>query len=200
MAITVNLMLKAKHNVSYWHTKSIQTYDVPDANLIKFRWRDYDFWLKPTRKNLKKSQQLLLEERSSGYFLKMDKVAAELSKMSFWLLEDEIYIANDNDVTLDDVVALLNVAANRRKLQLEKAHTLQSMASKLESKPLRQGIPQAVRMEVWQRDRGRCVECESQEKLEFDHVIPVSMGGSNTARNIQLLCELCNRVKGASLG
>ncbi len=48
---------------------------------------------------------------------------------------------------------------------------------------------------VWRRDGGRCVECASQERLEYDHIIPVSKGGSNTARNIQLLCEKCNRQK-----
>jgi hypothetical protein len=47
-------------------------------------------------------------------------------------------------------------------------------------------IPQAVRREVWRRDQGRCVECGSQERLEYDHIIPVSKGGSNTARNVQL--------------
>lgn len=48
---------------------------------------------------------------------------------------------------------------------------------------------------VWKRDQGECVQCGSNEKLEFDHIIPVSKGGSNTARNIQLLCENCNRKK-----
>lgn len=61
-------------------------------------------------------------------------------------------------------------------------------------------IPVEVRREVWRRDLGRCTVCGSRERLEFDHVIPVSMGGSNTVRNIQLLCESCNRSKGANLG
>jgi hypothetical protein len=60
-------------------------------------------------------------------------------------------------------------------------------------------IPDDVKMFVWNRDGGKCVKCGSQEKLEYDHVIPLSKGGSNTARNIQLLCEKCNRSKGGSI-
>ncbi len=60
-------------------------------------------------------------------------------------------------------------------------------------------IPKHVQREVWRRDRGRCVECGSKERLEFDHIIPFSKGGSNTARNIQLLCEKCNKKKSNSI-
>jgi hypothetical protein len=60
-------------------------------------------------------------------------------------------------------------------------------------------IPAEVRREVWRRDQGRCVKCNSREKLEYDHIIPVSGGGSNTARNIELLCESCNRAKAARI-
>jgi hypothetical protein len=56
-------------------------------------------------------------------------------------------------------------------------------------------ISQKVKNEVWKRDEGKCVECGSNKKLEFDHIIPFSKGGANTYRNIQLLCENCNRSK-----
>jgi hypothetical protein len=61
----------------------------------------------------------------------------------------------------------------------------------------RQAIPERVRHEVWRRDRGTCVECGSRGRLEFDHIIPVSRGGANTVRNLELRCEPCNRRKGA---
>jgi holliday junction DNA helicase RuvB len=59
----------------------------------------------------------------------------------------------------------------------------------------RAAIPSEVRREVWRRDGGKCVKCGSRERLEYDHIIPVTRGGSNTARNIELLCETCNRAK-----
>jgi len=63
----------------------------------------------------------------------------------------------------------------------------------------RASLSDEVKLFVWNRDGGKCVKCGSTEKLEFDHVIPFSKGGSNTARNIQLLCEKCNRSKGGEL-
>lgn len=67
-----------------------------------------------------------------------------------------------------------------------------------EQKPSRY-IPPSVKLAVWQRDQGKCVQCGSNEKLEYDHIIPVSKGGSSTERNIQLLCEKCNREKSARI-
>lgn len=61
-------------------------------------------------------------------------------------------------------------------------------------------IPQEVKDKVWNRDGGKCVECGSKQNLEFDHIIPFSKGGANTYRNLQLLCEPCNRSKSASIG
>jgi hypothetical protein len=63
----------------------------------------------------------------------------------------------------------------------------------------RPGIPERVRHEVWRRDRGTCVDCGSRARLEFDHIIPLARGGSSTARNLEVRCEVCNRVKGAKI-
>jgi hypothetical protein len=57
-------------------------------------------------------------------------------------------------------------------------------------------IPSAVKVEVWKRDKGRCVQCGSKESLHFDHIIPYSQGGSSkNAANIQILCAKHNLEK-----
>lgn len=65
--------------------------------------------------------------------------------------------------------------------------------------PKRERISEAVRIAVWRRDQGRCARCGNREKLEYDHIIPLARGGSNTVRNVELLCEICNRAKGANI-
>jgi hypothetical protein len=57
-------------------------------------------------------------------------------------------------------------------------------------------IPTSVKLEVWKRDKGRCVICGSTDNLHFDHIIPYSKGGSSlVAENIQLLCARHNLQK-----
>lgn len=120
--------------------------------------------------------------------------------LQVWLFAGKVYETKDHDLTAEDVRALINASHDRRRLELQKAHALEAMVSDLTSASKRKPIPREVRVSVWQRDRGRCSECGANENLEFDHVIPLAMRGSNTARNLQLLCEGCNRGKGASLG
>ena len=61
-------------------------------------------------------------------------------------------------------------------------------------------ISKEVRDLVWNRDGGHCQECGTEEKLEFDHIIPFSKGGSNSDSNIQILCQKCNRSKSNKIG
>lgn len=57
-------------------------------------------------------------------------------------------------------------------------------------------IPSEVKKEVWKRDGGKCVLCDSTKNLHFDHDLPFSRGGTSlTAKNIRLLCAKCNLTK-----
>lgn len=57
-------------------------------------------------------------------------------------------------------------------------------------------IPSQIKLEVWKRDKGKCVICGSSENLHFDHIIPYSRGGSSKdAKNIQILCARHNLEK-----
>jgi hypothetical protein len=57
-------------------------------------------------------------------------------------------------------------------------------------------IPTSVKLEVWQRDGGKCVVCGAVDELHFDHVVPVAKGGTSlVAENIQLLCARHNLEK-----
>ena len=64
----------------------------------------------------------------------------------------------------------------------------------------RERIPDDTQIFVWKRDGGACVKCGSKENLAFDHIIPHSRGGSNSRRNLQLLCDSCNSKKGNKIG
>ena len=82
------------------------------------------------------------------------------------------------------------------KFQLELAEDLDLEAAPPETLPHTRMIPSAVKLEVWQRDRGRCVICGENDNLHFDHDLPYSKGGTSlTAKNIRLLCARHNLSK-----
>lgn len=45
--------------------------------------------------------------------------------------------------------------------------------------------------------KSRCAACSKsvRSKYEVDHIVPLSKGGSDHRRNLQILCGLCNRKK-----
>jgi len=62
--------------------------------------------------------------------------------------------------------------------------------------PHRRIIPTPVKLEVWKRDGGKCVECGSADELHFDHILPYSKGGTSIkTENVQLLCARHNLAK-----
>jgi serine/threonine protein kinase len=58
-------------------------------------------------------------------------------------------------------------------------------------------IPKRVRHEVWARDKGRCVQCGSNQDIKFKHIVPVARGGEHTVENVRILCKACRHAKRA---
>lgn len=112
-----------------------------------------------------------------------------------YLLQEVLGYSKEGCSALEDIKSKAIIKAKfqgvRRKI-LQKAEKLYGNIPTDDS---RAPISEDVKMLVWRRDRGKCVKCGSKERLEFDHIIPYSKGGSDTERNIQLLCEECNRSK-----
>lgn len=61
-------------------------------------------------------------------------------------------------------------------------------------------IPTHIKLEVWARDEGKCVQCNATDELHFDHILPFSKGGTSLkAENVQLLCARHNLRKSAKI-
>ncbi|MBP6824080.1 MAG: HNH endonuclease [Acidobacteria bacterium] len=57
-------------------------------------------------------------------------------------------------------------------------------------------IPTSVKLQVWARDKGKCVVCQAEDELHFDHILPFSKGGTSLmVENVQLLCARHNLEK-----
>lgn len=117
----------------------------------------------------------------------------------YLLLNREMYSAKYSpNYTLEEYGLMLKeflYKKDRRFQQLKKQIAYYENRSADQENQGSRLIPEEVRFEVWRRDGGKCVQCGSKENLEFDHIIPFSKGGANTARNLQLLCQTCNRSK-----
>lgn len=61
----------------------------------------------------------------------------------------------------------------------------------------KQPIPAKLRLQVIDRDNGRCRACGigDRDALQADHIIPESKGGETSLDNLQALCSVCNNRK-----
>jgi 5-methylcytosine-specific restriction endonuclease McrA len=116
----------------------------------------------------------------------------------YWLFEGKFFKDTEN-LTGDEVKAVLLTRKRMKKARINRAKTIAS-TPEAPVEGLRRGfIPEDVRLLVWERDGGKCARCGSRIELQYDHIIPFSLGGSSTAENLQILCGPCNRVKSNSI-
>ena len=155
-------------------------------------------------------ERLLLRKEEKANIEARERLTVECEKLSvedivfeYHLNDEEKFylLVESHDYSPDEARELIRTAEKegkraklrdvKRKISL-KANELNS---EIDKDGKRQPIPDDVKIFVWNRDNGQCVICRGKENLEYDHIIPFSKGGSNTARNLQILCEKCNRSK-----
>lgn len=59
-------------------------------------------------------------------------------------------------------------------------------------------ISLAKRIRIFERDGNRCRRCgrtSPETRLELDHIVPLSRGGTSSEDNLQTLCVDCNKLK-----
>ena len=104
----------------------------------------------------------------------------------------------DPELSDEDVELLVWDRQRRQDSRMDRLRKIRARDEDVASSR-RERIPGEVRAFVWERDAGRCVQCGSEDDLQFDHVIPVAKGGGSSIDNIQILCGDCNRQKSDSI-
>lgn len=68
----------------------------------------------------------------------------------------------------------------------------------IDDRPIRFAIPARVQQQVLTREGKVCTYCgDTEGPFDFDHILPVSRGGSGDPSNLTVACATCNRSKGA---
>lgn len=114
-----------------------------------------------------------------------------------WWAYGDAYFWENAGYAAPDVIALLRDRERRHDQELRRAHMMLNAESS--GKQQRHTITTEMRRLVYERDGGACVECGGQFNLQYDHVIPVALGGATSIDNLQLLCQDCNLEKSATI-
>ena len=121
-----------------------------------------------------------------------------LYKKNLFHVQTEIidkYTTEEAILTIKKMVLSEDAKIQKLKKEVELLERLSTQDFK-NKRPL---IPDGVKLFVFNRDEGKCISCGSKENLQFDHIIPIAKGGSNSEENVQLLCQQCNLKKSDNL-
>jgi 5-methylcytosine-specific restriction endonuclease McrA len=140
-----------------------------------------------------RKEEELLEDVTAHIVECQQNSPVRLSDMN-WLYADW-YFQLDMEFDSEEAKLLIYECIDKERQKFEKLKRKYSEGEEFLSYN-RVRIPEKVRIAVWRRDGGQCAKCNSKLNLEYDHIVPVSKGGSNSVQNVELLCRKCNRSKG----
>ena len=119
----------------------------------------------------------------------------------YWFYKKYILWVNRNCISQDDhryinlkveeFVLYGNEEFQRLK---DKLNRIKELTSPRGNK--RNNIKDEILSFILKRDREECVACGSKDNLQFDHILPLSKGGSDEPENLRVLCRSCNLSRG----
>ena len=95
----------------------------------------------------------------------------------YCLYKDIVYKFDRVGYSEEEMTLQIMELEDKERQKFERLRHKFSLAQREECKGTkRELIPEPVRIAVWRRDGGRCARCGSRERLEYDHIIPLSRG------------------------
>lgn len=141
------------------------------------------------------------------------KSLGEIDEIAMVMWFDDLWKEHYDDATLEEranIVLQSKYSSDWKKhhakdalayLEGKKRKKVEKEAKRYYSRKRRnqfaEGRPDLM-LALIERDGYQCKNCEGQEDLSIDHIIPLSKGGSDDLDNLQILCKSCNSSKGDS--
>lgn len=127
------------------------------------------------------------ERRISASKVKISIILADETLDSFKKVKDLLGKEMSHEELIQYMVEVTIKEIEKRKFKI-------LSLSKVSPSPahVKRVISSSTKKEVYLRDK-KCTNCGSKRNLNFDHLIPFSLGGKSDASNIRLLCFNCNQ-------
>jgi hypothetical protein len=113
----------------------------------------------------------------------------------------ELTVSGEVRAKLERARDLMSHRIRHNDLEAVLDHALDALLAKLEKERVGEGVPRAVRREVFERDGERCTfkdeqgnRCAARSDLELDHIVPPARGGTHDATNLRVVCGAHNRL------
>lgn len=193
-----------------WVDDTKNIYKVPASLVGSYnrndnRWNPQDMQLTVTFKDENYSKLIdfdtsmeIYEDKGGKYHCSLQEKDGKVD-LTYLYYKNSWYFSKAK-IAPKDMVALINATERRKKEKSQPENESARLKDENSHLVLRDRIPEEIKEFVWKRDGGKCVRCGSNINLEYGHKIPLSKGGSDSSRNLQLLCESCNLANRVKIG